>query len=540
MRKSNSEFNSSFVSEPGTFITNKSYFGFVELDDMACWIAADGLDSDEEKESAKIAVHRIFESFMAKPTLSKIRIQQYIQNAHNLLAAESRNVRLKVSLVMLVTDYSKIVWAVAGNTRMYHFRRGIFSFRSKDQTLAQLMADSDKINEEEISYHEERNNLTNYLGKSAGFKPFISGKYRLADGDVVLLCNCGFWENMTNEDIALVLPESKDAEELVDNLEDMLLSKQNETLNNYTIAAIFANRVFKENTTDYQELGKRVAMIAIPILLFVGIGLLIRGQMEKAKEVAMAKAKAIAMAKKKKTVDQHIATGDQHVAGENFQQAVIEYKAALEMLNQLNQPEKKATVERKLAITEDIVYGDNLFTTNQLPKALEFYTKAQKLANGFPYDQVGLAARINKVKNTVDMNNLIRQGDLECQRRNFAVGIEKYQEAKTLAEQLQAQDKSAMLDTKINNAEQKQNVVVEKDNQDQKQAQDIRQAKVMERTGDQKYAAKKREEALNYFNLAKQTYERYSLSEDIARITEKITNAKKKGWLTNLFKGGAK
>ena len=65
MRKNSSEFKTNFVSEPGTFRTNKDYFAFMELDDLACYAVADGIDSDEEKESAEIAVHALL------PTLWK-------------------------------------------------------------------------------------------------------------------------------------------------------------------------------------------------------------------------------------------------------------------------------------------------------------------------------------------------------------------------------------------------------------------------------------------------------------------------------------
>ena len=81
MRKNSSEFKTNFVSEPGTFRTNKDYFAFMELDDLACYAVADGIDSDEEKESAEIAVHALFADFME--TLRR-KIRQYAKNAHNL------------------------------------------------------------------------------------------------------------------------------------------------------------------------------------------------------------------------------------------------------------------------------------------------------------------------------------------------------------------------------------------------------------------------------------------------------------------------
>lgn len=54
MRKLNSKFKTSFISEEGTFLQNKDYFAFAELDNYACYVVADGIDEDKELESAKL------------------------------------------------------------------------------------------------------------------------------------------------------------------------------------------------------------------------------------------------------------------------------------------------------------------------------------------------------------------------------------------------------------------------------------------------------------------------------------------------------
>ncbi|XOS90477.1 hypothetical protein ACLMAB_16225 [Brevibacillus laterosporus] len=75
MRKENSNFQTSFVSEAGTFIENRDYFAFVELDDVACWVIADGIDTDKEVKSAEMAVQSILQSFLDKPTMSRRRLK---------------------------------------------------------------------------------------------------------------------------------------------------------------------------------------------------------------------------------------------------------------------------------------------------------------------------------------------------------------------------------------------------------------------------------------------------------------------------------
>ncbi|CAM5263423.1 putative protein OS=Lysinibacillus sphaericus OX=1421 GN=LYSIN_00593 PE=4 SV=1 [Lysinibacillus sphaericus] len=88
-KKENSDFKTSFLSEAGSFMQNKDYFAYAELDDVACWVAVKGLDSDQEINSAELAVKGILEKFMEKPSMSRKRIKKYIKNAQAVLHAKA-------------------------------------------------------------------------------------------------------------------------------------------------------------------------------------------------------------------------------------------------------------------------------------------------------------------------------------------------------------------------------------------------------------------------------------------------------------------
>ena len=114
MRKNSSEFVTSFTSEAGTFRINKDFFAYAEMDDLACYIVADGIDSDEDINSAELVSNYIFEKVMKKLVMSRRRLKKYIIEAHKMLNECNKNVRLKASLTVLLTDYSKMIWAGAG------------------------------------------------------------------------------------------------------------------------------------------------------------------------------------------------------------------------------------------------------------------------------------------------------------------------------------------------------------------------------------------------------------------------------------------
>lgn len=56
---------------------------------------------------------------------------------------------------------------------------------------------------------------------------------------------------------------------LTDTLEEVLLSKQHRTVNNYTAAAIYVNKVFQEKPKNRRKLIKR---ILIALLVFIVVG----------------------------------------------------------------------------------------------------------------------------------------------------------------------------------------------------------------------------------------------------------------------------
>ena len=94
MRKLNSQFITTFVSETGLDGQNGTYYGFVEMDRYYCMAVAEGYDGDGGFESAKLAVDAAMEAFVQKPGMSAGRIRACLKKAHRCLKehpAEGRN-----------------------------------------------------------------------------------------------------------------------------------------------------------------------------------------------------------------------------------------------------------------------------------------------------------------------------------------------------------------------------------------------------------------------------------------------------------------
>jgi protein phosphatase len=101
-----------------------------------------------------------------------------------------------------------MVIAHVGDSRAYLFRNGKLDPLTRDQTMAQFLADTGMIDPDEISKHPLRNALTSAMGTQGGPMDVDLHGMRLADGDQVLLCTDGLTEMISESAIAEVLGHS--------------------------------------------------------------------------------------------------------------------------------------------------------------------------------------------------------------------------------------------------------------------------------------------------------------------------------------------
>ncbi|WP_339258791.1 serine/threonine protein phosphatase [Lysinibacillus sp. FSL K6-3209] len=507
MRKENSDFKTSFLSEAGSFMQNKDYFAYAELDDVACWVAVKGLDSDQEINSAELAVKGILEKFMEKPSMSRKRIKKYIKNAQAVLQAQSLRVRLKASIIMVVSDYSKIIYAVAGNSRLYHFRNGIVTYKSNDQSLADELV-NDRNRSLDISHHEERNNLLNYLGKPSNFQPYISKKMKLMDGDVLLLCTAGFWEEVSEIEMADALESIKDPEQYTELLEEVLLSRQRKVVNNYTMAAIFANKVYQETNKKKMKYIKMIAA-ALIVTLIVG-GSTIYYQAKQAKKLA------------ELTVEmkEHEKTGNLNFQDGNYADALLEYSEGRNAAKKLKDPVHRKLLAKKLRVTQLIINGDKASEEGQFSEAMEHYGKANKegkLIKDFGKEVI--EERIANMDSIVQIVEAIKDGDFRFEAEDYNGALQIYQKArkKALAVAFTGEEQ---IKTKIEETEEK---IAEL-----KKAQKQLQAEGLEKSGDQSYARLDYGKAIESYTLAQEIYQETELLAKVLGLERKIMNANDK------------
>ena len=150
MRKLNSQFITTFVSEAGLDGQNGTYYGFVEMDGYYCMAVAEGYDGDGGLESAKLAVDTAIEAFVQKPSMKAGRIRACLKKAHRCLKEHSVRIRLKAGILLMVSDYTRFRYGVCGNVMLYAFRNAGIYHQSTTHTVYQVMADRQTMSGEGV------------------------------------------------------------------------------------------------------------------------------------------------------------------------------------------------------------------------------------------------------------------------------------------------------------------------------------------------------------------------------------------------------
>lgn len=421
MRKQNSEFLTAFISEASRKIKNTDFFGFVELDKFACYVIADGIDDDVDAISAKLAVDTVVSSFMESPSMSKRAVRRYLRAANRALLTARSKMKLKASVTVLVTNYVKLRYGQAGNTRFRLYRDGFLRMQSRDSSLSMDLVQAEKLEQDKLAQHEERHNLFCYLGQEKGFSPYISKKFKLANADAAALYTRGIWENVDEGELKDVFAEASDEPQpIVDSVEEMLLSRQPEGLEKYTFATIFFNKTFIDPNRKRKI--KKILMIAIPILLVLAILtviLLVRYNNRK-KDIA--------------AMEQSFYDAIEYIQADNYPRAKTECQNALDLANKLKDKEIQTDASNYMKLIESVIAGDTDLNDGEYRDAQRNYLNAQnrsRYADNLGLDYI--QDRLEQTGQYITVYDLIALGDTLVSNLQYDKAEEQYSAAQLLA-----------------------------------------------------------------------------------------------------------
>lgn len=504
MRKYNSSFKTAFISEEGSKLKNNDYFGFVELDKYACYVIADGISDMRDSQGAKKAIEAIVTAFQNAPGMGKGKIRKYLKIANVELLQGKSYEKLKASVTVVITDYEKFRYGHAGNTRLRLYRDGRKFLATTDMSLGQDMVRTQQLAEDKLAKHEERNNLFSYLGQE-NLTPFISKKYKLTNGDIITLYTKGIWENVDEGELADVFAEAgNEPIEECDKVEDLLLSRQPQNLDNYTFAAIYVDKIFVDPNRK-KRIKKIIIISVIVLVVLLVVGLLVYLWRRDRR-------------RKREDMEQCFTNTEAYMEDDNYIRAKEECKKALELAKKLRDKEAESRYNNYLICLEAIISADDYYEKANYTEARDAYLSAKvraryadNIASGYIED------RLEQINEYEEVFDLIALGDKLLEFESYGPAEEKYMEAKQKAATIYYADgKQQALDALDKLYEEWSAAKEEEQEQNAKQAAAEVSAADLIRQGDEAYKDGDYDGAMVFYLIG---LEKYTALEDTAQIS---------------------
>ncbi|MCM1259113.1 MAG: hypothetical protein NC307_14860 [Roseburia sp.] len=409
------------------------------------------------------------------------------------------------------SEFNTAFTSEAGNVRLCLYRDGFLKCQSTDQSLTMDFVREERIGQDKVAAHEERNNLYTYLGQEKEFHPFISKKIKLLNTDVIALFTRGIWENVDGGELGDVFAEAfSEPQELVDDVEELLLSRQPENLGKYTFATVFVNKVFIDPNRKRRI--KRIIMTVIPIviaavILTVALILLHNKRVERRIQMELGCTDTI-----------------EYIQIDNYVRAKERCEEAMGLAEKL----KDRSMQKKLGdyqkLIEAVLLAEEKLSDNQFADAQKQYKEA---ANRSRYvDSLGLDYIDERLKLTADyisVYDFISLGDNLALNLQYDKAEEKYLEAKATAGAIYFDEGRTEAMEALKKLYEDQKAQKEEEEQERKEKLTKQESGANSTAqGDTAFAQGDYESAKVFYLSAKQTYDELGDKVQSGAIQEKL------------------
>ena len=268
--------------------------------------------------------------------------------------------------------------------------------------------------------HEERNNLYAYLGQK-NFKSVVSKKIKLAETDMIALYTRGIWENVDEAELDDVFAEAdNEVQTTVDNIEDLLLSRQPENLDNYTLAVIFVNKVY-QNPEKRKRIKKIVTITVIVVIAAIVIGVVLWFLRDR-------------KVQRTEDMNYHFTNTVEYINTGNYVRAKEECEQAQKLAEKLKNSSMRNRLQEYSFVIETVILADESYSSADYEAAEEYYLSA--LDRTRYADNVGTDYIENKLENIsvfLSVEDYINLGDSLLEQGDYDGAEEKYLLAKKAA-----------------------------------------------------------------------------------------------------------
>ena len=194
---------------------NEDAVGSIVRGESGLFVVADGLGGHAFGELASSCARDTLLSGYSPGTADPVQwFNRMISmaNSNILQIQQEKGDVLKSTIVSLLIDGPRAVWAHAGDSRLYYFHRGIIAAFTEDHSVAYKKYKAGEIDREAIAFDEDQSSLLRTLGNQERFEPDIFClPHGLEPGDAFVLCSDGAWEFLRDEEMAVDLAKADDS-----------------------------------------------------------------------------------------------------------------------------------------------------------------------------------------------------------------------------------------------------------------------------------------------------------------------------------------
>ncbi len=195
---------------------NEDATGYQVVGSNGVFVVADGLGGHSFGE---VASRCVVDTFIGGFTGDVENAEEFLANKaaesnDNILKLQQeRNTILKSTVVSLIVKDRIATCAHVGDSRLYYFRDGELNYYTEDHSVAYKKYKAGEITREEICMDEDQSRLLRSLGGPDHNEPVIhTFPEELLDMDAFFLCSDGAWEFLRDEEIAVDLLKSGNAQ----------------------------------------------------------------------------------------------------------------------------------------------------------------------------------------------------------------------------------------------------------------------------------------------------------------------------------------
>lgn len=157
-------------------------------------------------------------------------ISNCLDDANSRICAEinARGKRMGTTLAAMYAVKGKVICVNIGDTRVYHYSKGVLEQISFDHTHAQTIVDAGQVSQDQIGRIPDAKRLTRHLGvfpEEANLSPNISVIDDVDNGDIILLCSDGLTDMLTDDEITAILSMGESAQDVASKLIRSALEK---------------------------------------------------------------------------------------------------------------------------------------------------------------------------------------------------------------------------------------------------------------------------------------------------------------------------